>query len=142
MSPAYRAALAAARTVDALLVEGAVPFIAGDTQSYLKSYSAYAVSKVALNRGVRLLADEITKNAFETRQRRLLYGELAKADEPSVAVCCVSPGWCSTDMGTGVAPRWPREGAASIFGALEALETDRRLHGAYISHQGQRVYIE
>ena len=31
MSPAYRAALAAARTVDALLVEGAVPFIAGDT---------------------------------------------------------------------------------------------------------------
>jgi len=91
----YRARLAACCSVKDL---AALPFVedyaaAGATSS--ASAPAYSISKAALNRGTRLLAE-----AWQRSEHR---------------ISAVDPGWCSTAMGGPTAPRSPRDGALSIL---------------------------
>jgi carbonyl reductase 1 len=93
-SPSYRAALAAAKTVDEL--EAASSFRADD--EYGSTYvAAYKLSKATLNRGTQILAEQWAGR---------------------VRVTSVDPGWCRTRMGGKSAPRSQRDGADTIFKAV------------------------
>jgi carbonyl reductase 1 len=114
-SPAYRAAITSAASVDALLA--ALPFLPAEgARSGMDDHGAYKVSKAAVNRASQLLAAELRG--------------------AGVAVGAVSPGWCSTDMGGPGAPRTPAQGAASIASAVDALRAGAAPSGAVFDERG------
>jgi NAD(P)-dependent dehydrogenase (short-subunit alcohol dehydrogenase family) len=120
----YSAALPACQSVADL---AAVPFVEDYLSSSASSSSSssapppvaplYGLSKAALNRGTRLLAEA--------------WGSAARAS-------AVDPGWCSTAMGGPTAPRSPREGALSILaiilGSVDTVGT-----GGVFTSKGVRV---
>jgi NAD(P)-dependent dehydrogenase (short-subunit alcohol dehydrogenase family) len=90
--PPYRAALEACRSLQDL---EALPYVeAYGAEAPQGSAPAYSLSKAALNRGTRLLAEA--------------WGGAAR-------VSAVDPGWCATAMGGPSAPRKPAEGALSVL---------------------------
>ena len=90
----YRAAVEACHSVGDL---AALPFVEGYGAGASSPAPLYALSKAALNRGTRVLADA--------------WGSSAR-------VSSVDPGWCSTSMGGPSAPRSSRDGALSLLAII------------------------
>ena len=92
VSEGYRRRLGACETVDEVL---SLPFDASDAAMATAFVAPYKVSKAALNRATRLMAEQ-----WEPR---------------GVRVAAVCPGWCRTRMGGAEATRSAEQGARSIL---------------------------
>jgi NAD(P)-dependent dehydrogenase (short-subunit alcohol dehydrogenase family) len=115
LRPPYPAALAACHSVADL---AALPFVEGYAAGAAAgSAPAYSLSKAALNRGTRLLADA--------------WGSAGRAS-------AVDPGWCSTAMGGATAPRSPRDGALSVL-ALVLGSAETVGSGGVFTSKGARI---
>jgi NAD(P)-dependent dehydrogenase (short-subunit alcohol dehydrogenase family) len=81
------------------------------------SWSAYRISKAALNQLFRTLAAELRTQGF---------------------ICAlISPGWVQTDMGGSGATLTPRESVAAMLRVLDSLAPDD--NGQFFDHRGRRV---